>query len=154
MSRFKVPSAVFIIFKRNDHVLLAQRRNTGHEDGNFGLVAGHIDAGETALQAAIREAHEEVGVRLDRCDLHLIHMQHYNLLYEAVYIDWFFEVTRWNGELSVMEPGKCGEMRWCGLSTLPVNTIGYIVYALEEIYTHGRNYSEWGWELRNPNAEN
>ena len=145
MGRFLVPSAVFVILKRGHEVLLAQRINTGHEDGNFGLVAGHIDAGESATQALIREAGEEAGIVLHRRHLRLVHMQHYTRA-TAVYIDWFFEATRWTGEPRIMEPEKCGELRWCDLDALPGNTIGYIRQVLDDIYTRESNYSEWGWD--------
>ncbi len=35
-------------------------------------VAGHIDAGETPKQAAIREAQEEIGITISENDLQLI----------------------------------------------------------------------------------
>lgn len=35
-------------------------------------VAGHVDAGESPIEAAIREAHEEIGVALDSKKLHNI----------------------------------------------------------------------------------
>lgn len=57
---FRYPVAVHLFFIRNRQVLLLRRFNTGYEDGNYSVVAGHVDAGETVTQAAIREAEEEV----------------------------------------------------------------------------------------------
>jgi 8-oxo-dGTP pyrophosphatase MutT (NUDIX family) len=49
---------------REDHVLLIRRCNTGWHDGEWSLVAGHVDTGESPLMAALREAEEEVGLKL------------------------------------------------------------------------------------------
>jgi 8-oxo-dGTP pyrophosphatase MutT (NUDIX family) len=148
MSRLMVRSAVFAILWRGNRLLLAQRINTGHEDGNFGLPAGHIDEGETALDALVREAHEETGIALDRAKVRLVHMQHYTRKERGErtsYIDWYFECRDWAGEPQVLEPDKCGDLRWVTLEALPANTISYIRDMLTQTYVHGRNYSEWGW---------
>ncbi|MFJ9530489.1 NUDIX domain-containing protein [Streptomyces cyaneofuscatus] len=43
------------------HVLLIQRRWDPHA-GSWALPGGHVDAGETSLQAAVRELEEETGL--------------------------------------------------------------------------------------------
>ncbi|MFH8873149.1 NUDIX domain-containing protein [Streptomyces griseus] len=43
------------------HVLLIQRRWAPHA-GSWALPGGHVDAGETSLQAAVRELEEETGI--------------------------------------------------------------------------------------------
>lgn len=45
----------------NDHVLLARRRNPP-DAGLWGYPGGHVEWGETALDAAARELQEETGV--------------------------------------------------------------------------------------------
>lgn len=45
----------------HDHVLLAQRRNPP-DAGLWGFPGGHVELGETALEAAARELLEETGV--------------------------------------------------------------------------------------------
>nr|WP_256447742.1 NUDIX hydrolase [Paracoccus marinaquae] len=46
---------------RGDRVLLARRRNPP-DAGLWGFPGGHVDPGETALAAAVRELREETGV--------------------------------------------------------------------------------------------
>jgi 8-oxo-dGTP diphosphatase len=60
--RSKFPVAVHLFFLRDKQILLLRRFKTGYEDGNYSVVAGHVDTGESVTQAAIREANEEVGV--------------------------------------------------------------------------------------------
>lgn len=69
MNRVKLPVAVHIFLLRSGSVLLLRRFNTGFEDGNYSLVGGHLEGGESVPQAAIRECREDVGVEIDRADL-------------------------------------------------------------------------------------
>lgn len=48
----------------DNHVLLARRRKAP-DAGLWGYPGGHVEWGETALEAAARELHEETGVRAD-----------------------------------------------------------------------------------------
>lgn len=54
--------AALAVTLRGDEVLLVRRRNPP-DAGLWGFPGGHVDAGETALAAAVRELHEETGVR-------------------------------------------------------------------------------------------
>ena len=72
----RFPVAVHIFLLRENHVLLLRRANTGYEDGNYSVVAGHLDGGERVMQAAIRETYEEVGVRLCPTDLTVVGVMH------------------------------------------------------------------------------
>ena len=46
MKRFKLIVAVHLFLLRNDEIILLRRFNTGYEDGNYSLIAGHIDGNE------------------------------------------------------------------------------------------------------------
>lgn len=74
--RSKFPVAVHLFFLRDKQILLLRRFKTGYEDGSYSVVAGHVDAGETVTQAAIREAKEEVGVMLEPTDRKVVHVMH------------------------------------------------------------------------------
>ncbi len=63
LDRFVVVPASYVFFLRDDHVLLQLRQNTGYMDDHWAAAAaGHVEKGETAYDAARREALEEVGV--------------------------------------------------------------------------------------------
>lgn len=46
-SRFTTVVAVHLILIKENQVLLARRFNTGYEDGNFSVPAGHVDEHES-----------------------------------------------------------------------------------------------------------
>jgi len=48
-------SAAYMMLRQGRAVLLSRRCNTGFEDGAWGLPAGHLNAGECAVSAAVRE---------------------------------------------------------------------------------------------------
>ena len=52
-----VPASYLVLMK--DHkVLLLQRANTGYHDGDYSIIAGHVEKDETFTDAVIREARE------------------------------------------------------------------------------------------------
>lgn len=141
--RQKFPVAVHLFFLRDEHILLLRRFNTGYEDGNYSVVAGHVEAGETVTQAVVREAAEEVGVTLAPQDIQVVHVM--NRKSEDERIDFFVLVPRWSGDITNTEPHKCDQLAWFPLASLPPNTIPYVRAALER-YQAGGYYSEFGWE--------
>ncbi len=75
-TRFKLITSVYLFFIKENKILLLRRANTGYEDGNYGLVAGHADGEETLKTTAVREAKEESGVEIDPKNLELKHVMH------------------------------------------------------------------------------
>ena len=60
--RFGAAGAVFVTFVDDvAHVMLQLRSGFAHEGGTWSCAGGALDAGETALDGALREASEEVG---------------------------------------------------------------------------------------------
>ena len=138
--RFKFIAEAHLLLERDGKRLMLLRRNTGYMDGHWGLVAGHVDGGETFREAMAREALEEAGLSLRPDELHLAHMMHRKSDSERVSL--FFTAQGWQGEPRNMEPEKCAALEW--RSELPETTIPYIRAALGHIEA-GRHYSEFGW---------
>ncbi|HXY18025.1 MAG TPA: NUDIX domain-containing protein, partial [Candidatus Nitrosopolaris sp.] len=140
--RFKLILSVYLILVQDGKTLLLRRQNTGYEDGNYGLVAGHADGNEVAREALCREVLEESGLKFKPEDFRFVHLMHRKANDER--IDVFFTADSWQGEPEIMEPEKCDDLSWFSLDNLPKNTIPYIRQAIEcsqkDIY-----YSEHGW---------
>lgn len=142
-----VPSSYLILIKDNK-VLLARRCHTGFEDGNYGLVAGHGEANESATQTLIREVKEESGIDINPIDIKIAHIMHRKSSSSETgnneRIDLFFIAKKYKGKLKIMEPDRCDDLRWFPLSKLPKNIVGYIKIAIEN-YQKEILYSEHGW---------
>ena len=136
------PVAVHIFFFSENRVLLVKRFNTGYEDGNYSVVAGHLEGGETIRQAAAREVKEEVGVEVRPEDLRVAGVMHRRDGDERV--DFFLVAGAWQGQFVNMEPDKCSELRWCPAEAFPANLIPYVRQALEN-YFEGAWFQEFGW---------
>ena len=141
--RFHLKSAVHLFLMRGDEVLLLRRHNTGYEDGNYSVIAGHLDGGEEVKRAMLREAREEAGIEIDADDLEVVHVMHRRSNDERV--DFFLKATRWRGEPVNLEPHKCDELRWRPVDDLPANTISYVRRAIENV-RHGVTFDSFGWE--------
>lgn len=55
---------VIAVVRRNGHLLLAQR-SRGSYLGKWGFPGGHVERGETVVDAGMRELMEETGVRAE-----------------------------------------------------------------------------------------
>ena len=56
---------VFILLRKEGKILLIRRKGTGYRDGWYSMPSGHLEKGEAISAAAVREAREEVGIRID-----------------------------------------------------------------------------------------
>jgi ADP-ribose pyrophosphatase YjhB (NUDIX family) len=133
---------VHLLLLRDGEVLLLRRHQTGYEDGNYGVVAGHVEGNETARQAMSREALEEAGLAIDPEALELCHVTYRKAADERVSV--FFTTMRWRGEPQNMEPARCSGLAWFDLDRLPENMVPCVRQAIEAV-GRGDRYSEFGW---------
>ena len=129
MTRFAVVPAAYLLLTRGEgdalEVLLQLRGpGTAYKPGHWAsAAAGHVEAGEAAHAAAVREAHEELGVVVDPDDLVPLCAIHRTLpgVSDPVEqrVDFFFTTRRWSGEPTVQEPAKCSALAWHRPSALP-----------------------------------
>jgi len=133
---------VHLFFLRGNQILLSRRLDTGYRDGEYSVPAGHLDGGETVIDAARREAREEVGVDLAAHDILFCSVMH--RLEDDERVDFFVRVRAWNREPFNNEPEKCDDLRWVDLAALPPNTVPYVRQAVQN-YQRGRVFDEFGW---------
>jgi 8-oxo-dGTP diphosphatase len=140
---FPYVGSIYLFLIQDEKILLLRRFQTGYEDGNYGLPAGHMDGNETARESCAREVREEIGIEIDPEDLTVVHVMHRKEAHDER-IDFFMTATTYAGEIRNMEPHKCDELTWHPLDALPPNTIEYIRVALNH-FRNGVLYSEYGW---------
>ena len=141
--RHKITGDVhLLLFDADGQVLFGCRHNTGFEDGSWHVPAGHLEAGESVVQALIREAKEEAGVTIASEDVEFAHIMHNSS--SGGRAAFFFAVRQWDGELENREPEKCSELAWFPLDALPDRMIGYCRVALGYIAA-GKPFSVYGW---------
>ncbi|MGA9345996.1 MAG: NUDIX domain-containing protein [Nocardioidaceae bacterium] len=135
--RFRVVPAAYVILRRDDQVLLQLREGTGFMDGHWATAAaGHVESGEAVHEAAVREAAEELGVRIDVTDLEPLcgmHRTGANGRPIDERVDWFFACRRWQGEPRVVEPHKTADLRWFALDALPEPVVPHERYVYEQL---------------------
>jgi len=115
-------SAVFPIILSDDKskILLHKRKNTGYCDGFWDTAAsGHVDVGESAKSAAIRECAEEIAIEVTADDLEFVHMSHNTYEDDKSYYHIYFLVNEYQGKPTINEPKKAEELDWFDLDALP-----------------------------------
>ncbi|MDR6613382.1 NUDIX domain-containing protein [Leifsonia sp. 1010] len=138
------PAAVYLCLFDGDRILLQRRAGTGYRDGELSLPAGHIEPGESATAALLREAREEVGLALGSDQVRLALVQHGRADGDT-YIDFFFAAALPEGAVPVIgEPEKASELVWAPLTDLPGDVIPVIRHGIEAL-GRGDAYTEYGW---------
>ena len=149
--RFVVVPASYVYLLRDGadgtEVLLQLRQNTGYMDGRWAAaVAGHVERGETAYDAARREALEELGVTdVDLAFVTSMQRTRHDLPIDER-IDFFFTARSWSGEPRIVETEKAAELRWCRLDDLPDPVVPHERAVLEALRSGtAEAYSTFGF---------
>ncbi len=141
-ARFTFLAAVHLFLVRNNSILLLRRYNTGYADGQYSVIAGHLDGNEEIKVAMVREAWEEANIKIIASELQIVGVMHRKSVQER--IDFFLMANLWTGEIVNKEPGKCDDLRWFPLTVLPENTVPYVRKAIEN-YQQGNWFDSFGW---------
>jgi len=132
-----VPAAYVFLLRdgvSGPEVLLQLRRNTGYMDEHWAAAAaGHVEAGETAYDAARREAREEIAV--DDIALEFVTSMQRTQFADPIdeRIDFFFSSRSWTGEPRIVEPDKCAALQWFRLDDLPDPVVPHELSVLTQL---------------------
>lgn len=98
-------------------VLLQKRALTKkHSPGYYHIsAAGHIDLGETPLQAALRETKEEVGIDLDKDQLFFVHAVRSIKNLQSLLFVYTYELM--GDEEFVFDDGEVELVKWVEIGT-------------------------------------
>ncbi len=109
--RYKVTGDVhLVLLDDGGQVLLGRRKDTSFADGCYHLPAGHLEAGESAIEALIREAREETGIIISPGAIDFAHVMHNSS--GGGRVAFFFTVRRWDGIPENREPANAAS--WAG----------------------------------------
>ena len=141
--RFQVVPAAYVLLRRTvdgtEQLLLQLRQGTGFMDGHWAAAAaGHVEAGESVLDAAVREGLEELGIGIDHGDLVPLCAMHRTAAPHGPVderVDFFFECRRWAGEPRSREPDKSADLRWFPLDGLPHPVVPHELQVMEALRT-------------------
>ena len=142
--KFYILPAVYALLVKDHKVFLLRRANTAWANGNFTAPAGHVEAGETPVRAAVRELFEEAGVRAEEKDLEMV----YTIFRKSnidTYAELIFMVSKWEGEPKNNEPEKCDSADWFDLDDLPETTHPFLKIALADIQSGKKKYLEYNY---------
>ena len=151
MTIYKTPSAIVVILlKKVDgkkQILLQRRQNTGFADGLWDFsCAGKVEDGETMTETAVREAMEELGVKVTPNKLNFICLVHkHDESAHITFVNTYFICSEFEGKPTVCEAEKCSELKWFDLDSLPDDLIDDRRQALKA-YLNGIHYIEYGWK--------
>lgn len=140
--RAMFPVTVHLFFFRENQILLSRRFKTGFRDGEYSVPAGHLDGNETVIAAGMREAEEEVGIKIEAGDLVFSSVMH--RLEDDERVDFFVYVHQWQGEPYNAEPDKCDDLIWADVNQLPANMVPYVRQALGN-HLSGIQFDEFGF---------
>ncbi len=131
-------SAVHIILINDNKILLQKRKGSKLWPGYYALPAGHIDEGETQYDALVREAKEELGIEINLNDIinnYVVLRRNFFEIDGKIlepYIDYYFEIKKYNGVPKIIEEDKCDELLWADVNNLPEPFINYEGVFLED----------------------
>lgn len=136
--RFVVVPASYVYLLRDGatgpEVLLQLRGDVPYMGGHWAAAAaGHVERGETAYDAAQREAAEELGIT--DVDLTFEFSMQRTASGKAIdeRIDFFFSARAWTGEPQIVEPEKALEIGWFPLDALPTPMVPHEAHALANL---------------------
>lgn len=136
---------VFVLLRRGDGRILLLRRAPGlYAGGLLCPPSGHLEAGETVMEGALREAAEEVGVHISPADARFCHLIDHRSPDGGQRLGVAFAVGRWSGEIHNREPDKHTELIWADPADPPEDCVPYTAALLAAV-TEDQLFSVHGY---------
>ena len=139
-----------LLVRADGDVFLVKRHRTGFMDGFYSLPGGHLQFGESPLQALKRECEEEIGVVID------VGIGGTELVASLAFhdaadsgVNLVFAVRRMQGEPFNAEPQHFADAAFHHSESLPQPLIPWVADVLENRLNRdvqGLLYGEYGWD--------
>lgn len=131
----KIGAGVVII---KDGMTLLAKRKGAYARGAWGSMGGHVEFGESPIEAVKREAQEELGIEIGN----ITFVTCMNMIREGKhYLDVSFTAEIISGQPTIMEPDKIEEIGWYPLDSLPSPLFEPVRVVLEALKS-GKMYFE------------
>lgn len=121
-SRYQNPSAGILLITRmhegHEQILLQHRGNIKMLPNIWDCISGHVEAGESVRQSLVREAMEELGIKLSAESLKFVGLNHLKLDESTTYYNIFFTTDEFEGSPKILEPKKHDGLKWFNIASL------------------------------------
>jgi len=121
---------VRLLLMSGDKVLLMEQTN--ENGGKYTLPGGTVNSKEFAKKALIRECKEELGIKLHKDDLDIIHILHKKKA-EEDRVSIYFVATNWKKKVKCLEEEKFRTVAWVPMYALPVETSPTVRHVLNQV---------------------
>lgn len=126
--------AWLVVQDESGRVLLGRRDGTGYMNGLWGLPGGRVERGEALMAAAVREAGEEVGLRVEVAALKPLGVSRFDI--DGMQgTDFLFLTREWIGEPTPLD--KTSEVGWFAPGALPDDCLPWLPTVLDAHLTRG-----------------
>jgi len=136
MAHIKTILTVRLILEKSKKLLFLKQ--TSNNGGGHSLVGGKIDHQESAADALIREAFEEVGIKIKKKHMQLIHLYRRDSNKEIIMV---YKARKWTGTPAPLETHKFKKTHWFSTLNLPKD-ISPTTNHILEMYLKKHFYSE------------
>jgi 8-oxo-dGTP diphosphatase len=145
--------SVYMLFAKDDTVLMARRINKKYMSDHYTVPTGHVDniidgdryTVESPTDAVIREGLEETGVIIERQNIELILTQMKpSIDGPEPRLCLYFKITAWEGDLINKEPDQADNFDFYPLDDLPQSLMPELVSAFRAI-KEKRALDEFGY---------
>lgn len=144
MEQHRFPVDVLVLLVREGRILLTQRAGDIYMAGYWAVPGGKVNAGETVIAAARREAVEEVGIVVPYESLHFFGVTHHRPPHGDARIGFGFVVPDVSGEPENIERDKCSRIAWFAPDDLPEVTMPY-TKEMVRLYREKETFSLHDW---------
>ncbi len=134
-------TATNVLLVRDGKILLSRRQNKGWGDGMLCIPGGHVEAGETPAEGAVRELQEELGISVDPVELKFLCLEA-RRSGERNYLSTIFTLQT-DQEPTNAEPHECSELVWVNPQNLGDDIIENFKAIIEKSYLNNRQYLEF-----------
>ncbi|CAM3648314.1 Nudix hydrolase domain-containing protein [Deinococcus saxicola] len=115
--------AWLVVQDGSGRVLLGRRDGTSYMNGLWGLPGGRVERGEALMAAAVREAEEEVGLKIETASLKALGVSRFDI--DGMQgTDFLFLTYEWAGEPTPLD--KTSETGWFAPGALPDDCLPWL----------------------------